>query len=180
MKPQPKTKKEENPLPENFMVAVTSLQPEFGLLCLQPEGGYPAGIIRPVYGGNLAENSIYTNGTTPKDWRLTVENMDFHNEVLPHPLPDYIEEIVLDEVPGRYQLVITNAKVMPVPVPIVAPQPVCVVRVHPATIDLGKAQPEAKKASKKSKKAGKLPEKITKQLFLFPETDFNPETKKLA
>ena len=131
------------------MIAVPSLTPTYGLLCLQPVDGYAAGTIRPVYGGNLNEGSVYTNGVIPKDWRSTVDSGEYEAEVRLQPLPDTLEELNPADYPGCYQLVITDAKVIPLPVPEVAsPKRICKVRQHPATFELLQNTPAKTKAAK--------------------------------
>lgn len=133
--------------PTNMVVAVQSLTPQFGLLCLQPVEGYAAGTIRPVYGGNLNQKTVYTNGTTSKYQRMAADFEEYeHEQIDPVTgLPDYIEELNPKDYPGCYQLVITNAKVMPVPVPSLTPKAVCRVVTHPAT----KARQQAPKSGGK-------------------------------
>lgn len=158
-------------LPE-MVVAVPTLTPEYGLLCMQPESGYPAGTILTVYGGNMNAGSLYVPGYTSKYRRIAADFEEYEHEVLTQPLPELISEIVPTEYPGCFQLVITNAQVMPVPVPSIAPKVFCKVIKHPATPepeDLAEAMYVQKHLNKLKKKAAKNKDPHT--LFLFPDLE---------
>jgi len=147
------------------VVVVASLTPAIGLMCIQPVDGYAAGTIRPVYGGNLAERSIYTNGHTPKDWRSTVDSGDYENEVIIRHLPDLMEELVPEDYPNTYALVLTDCKVIPMPTHTEPEVPTCRVIEHPA-VKFAKVQPKARKP--KDIAPGTLP--------MFPFAEINPLT----
>lgn len=162
----------EEPHPAKTLVAVQNLIPEMGLLCLAPVDGYPAGTIRPVYGGNLTEETVYTNGSTPPDWRMAVESGDFANEVILTYLPSCIEEIRPKDYPGTYQLVVTDYKLIDQPEAEETEQPECRVIKHPAApaaMDIAEAKYQKMKVCKLAKKAAK--NKDPKQLYFFPEIE---------
>lgn len=155
------------PAAPNMAVSVPSLTPEFGLLCLQPVDRYTRGQIRPVYGGNMAENSIYTNGTTSKHRRSAADFEQYESELIIQPLPDLIEEINPEDYPGTYQLIITNGKVIELPE--AKPEPeTCKVIEHPA-------------AWFARAKKHKVKHKDDNQLFLFhPSDEVSDLTRKSA
>lgn len=136
--------KEEAPL----VVAVPSLTPEFALW-------NPAThTLSKVYGGNLSENSLYIKGTMPKNFRMAAEDCSYEHEYLPYPLPEHIEEVVLDENP-ELKLVITNCQQIEVNPK--AEAKTCKVIEHPAAWFA-----KAKKLHHKQHRSD------ANQLFLFP------------
>lgn len=146
-----------NPTEPPVAIAVSSLTPALGLLCLQPTNGYPAGSILPVYGGNHYEGSVYVPGTTPKDWRLANEEGDYGHEVLFRPLPELMEEIVLSENPGQYELVVTECRVIPMPAFQAPEAPMCKVIQHPATFTAQRVEKPASKRKPTNPKQYTLP-----------------------
>lgn len=141
MKSQP----EPSTSPENVVV-VDSLTQEYGLLYLQADGNYGAGDIRPIYGGNNTEGSVYTNGSTPKDWRSAVDTGDYENEVCFVPLPDLMEELIPEDYCRNGEpvmvRVITNCKVIQMPTSDPQPEPACRIIEHPAASEFQRVNPE--------------------------------------
>ena len=134
-----------------LVVAVPSLTPQWFLWNTQ------TGEVKEIIGGNLAEESVYTKGPMPKNFRLAAEDESYHNEIIFRPLPATIEETLLPESP-ECKVVLMNCK--PVQIPEVKPlKTACVVRELPATTEY--------KAAKMCKTVKFLP--------LFP--DYNPQTQ---
>ena len=137
------------PQPVRTVVAVQSLTPEFALWNSATRE------LKRVYGGNLCENSVYTDGVMPKLFRMAAEDESYHNELILSPLPATIDEVVLSENP-ECKLVILNAETLELPA--VKPEkPGCKVITHPAVFD----RPQ--------------PQKTAKILPLFP--DYKPQPK---
>jgi hypothetical protein len=146
-----------------MLAAIPAINLHIGLLNKVAIDGYPAGTIRPVYGGNLAEGSIYVDGHVPKDWRMAVDTGDLDNEVFFLALPDRIEEIIPEDYPGVFELVISEFKLIPKPenneVEPLGGRVITHPAVFEARLNLLKRQQEQDPA----------------QLFLFPESE--PKSK---
>ena len=144
-----------------LVVAVPSLQPEFALY------NTATGELKRVYGGNVCENSVYTDGIMPKAFRLAAEDESYQNELILSPLPAEIEETVLSESP-ECKLVITGYKLLEIQEQ--EEQPGCRVLRHPAAptpeeqADQLYFDLQVQKLAKKAKRCT-----AKNQLFLFPE-----------
>jgi hypothetical protein len=157
-------------------VAVRSLTPEFRLIYMRPADGLPAGTELPVYGGNLKGDRLYIPGHTPKEWRQTVEDRDFENELWLTTPPELMAEIDLNEYPkGTFRLLLPDAEIIEKPQFQQEGEPECRVIQHPASLSedawvehlyLEKQLAEfIRKANRsRNKKTGKP--KDPKQLFL--------------
>lgn len=146
-----------------LVVAVPSITPVFALWNSETNQ------LKRVYGGNVCENSVYTDGTMPKLFRMAAEEDNYHNELILHPLPNTIEEVALNESP-ECQLVILNFKTLELPEE--EETPGCRILRHPAAPtaeDLAEQLYFEKKVAELAKKARRCHDK--KQLFLFPEIE---------
>lgn len=106
-----------------LVVAVPSITPIYALWNSETNE------LKRVYGGNLCENSVYVAGQMPKGFRMAAEDGSDGNELILSPLPNTIEEVVLNESP-ECQLVILNYTLIEKPEP--KQKPGCKVIQHPA------------------------------------------------
>lgn len=158
-------------LQPEFVVAVPSLMPEFAVWNAATQE------LKTVYGGNIAENSVYVAGDMPLSFRIAAEEESFENELIIHPLPRTIEELVLSENP-ECQLVIAKGKLIELPFVEPKVKQGCIILKHPAVPDAYQEFERIyfkKKAHELKKKAAR--NKDPNQLFmLFEKTETPPLT----
>lgn len=167
-------KSNSEPEPARMAVAVNDLNTQFKLLCLGQIGEHKEGTVLPIYGGNLKNPSAYVPGRVPPEWRVAVEDGDYESEVWFRPPPQLMDEVIFDEHPGQYEILVDNCRIIQMPVPEPETDTGCKVIQHPASFTTTHRLPRKakKQVSKKEPVSRKLkPEPDPKQLFLF--TDLN-------